>query len=167
MSQPLAKVTGQLDAPRGPDVEFQIVVPVSWFGSSVEVELPRNLNCGHCQGGGCDRCDRSGALTLRARDAEAEKISVSLPSRTDHALADVCLRIPGSGAEDPSGELGPGHLLLTVRAGADFSPCVRLLESKKVSSAEEERLQIIRRSVVMAVGLILLFIGLLRLSGWI
>lgn len=166
MSQPLGKVTGNLEAPRGPDVELQIIVPEAWFGSSLEVELPRNVNCAHCQGGGCDRCDRAGALSLYERGAPPEKILVVLPVR-EQVQGDVCLRIPGRGAQDPAGELGPGHLLLKVRAGAEWSPYVRLVEQSAELSREQERLQLIRRSVVMAVGLILLFVGLLRLSGWL
>ncbi len=166
MSQPLGKVTGNLEAPRGPDVELEIVVPEKWFGSSVEVELPRNLRCAHCQGGGCDKCDRSGALSLYARGAQPETILVALPER-QQVQADVCLRIPGRGAKDAAGELGPGHLMLRVRTGAEWSPFVSLVGGDTSLTPEQERLQMIRRSVVMAVGLILLFIGLLRLSGWL
>lgn len=166
MSQPLGKVTGDLEAARGPDVEHQIQVPESWMGSSVAVELPRNLNCAACQGGGCDRCERAGALSLRGRDEAAASFVVALPGLETMGEAGLCLRIPERGAKSLEDSQGRGHLLLKVRSG-ELSPGVSLVKDELALTPEQERLQMIRRSTVMAVCLILLFIGLLRLSGWL
>lgn len=167
MSQPLGKVTGDLDAARGPDVELQIQVPEGWMGASVAVELPRNLNCASCQGGGCDRCERAGALSLRGRDEAATEVVVALPTSNEAGDAGVCLRIPERGARSTEESEGRGHLLLKVRIADEASSGVSLMSAETNLTPEQERLQMIRRSSVMAVGLILLFIGLLRLSGWL
>ena len=68
VSEVLARVTARThDEPRGPDVEHRIRVPRAWLdaGLAVEFELPRNLCCAACKGGGCDVCQRSGAISLR------------------------------------------------------------------------------------------------------
>lgn len=161
----LGKVTGDLDAPRGPDVVFQITVPEAWFGRNIVVILPRNLHCAACEGGGCDACDRSGAITLRDRDDEPEKVRVSLPA-AESSSPGVCLRIPERGGVPQGDELGPGHLLLTVKKGEQASRDVSLVHEGGTLSATE-RHQLMKRSVIMAVGLILLFLGMLKLSGWL
>ncbi len=161
----LGKVTGDLEAPRGPDVTLQIHVPPAWFGSDVLVVLPRNLHCAACDGGGCDGCDRSGAVSLRARDDEPTEIRVRLPER-DESRPGVCLRIPEQGGASADPELGRGHLLLTVKSGAAPSGEVTLVEVPRGMS-DQERRELMKRSLIMAVVLILVFLGMLKLSGWL
>ena len=65
-----AKVLGRVtapDRPRGPDVVMTLSIPLDWMlaGATLEFELPRNLACAACGGGGCDACGRSGAVTIR------------------------------------------------------------------------------------------------------
>lgn len=161
----LGKVTGDLDARRGPDVAFQISVPREWFGREIAVILPRNLHCAACGGGGCDRCDRSGAVTLRDREDEPVELRVRLPP-PDVSSAAVCLRIPEEGGRATEEELGRGHLLLTVRRGEQPSADVSLVHVGGTLS-DSDRSQLMKRSVLMAVGLIALFLGMLKLSGWL
>lgn len=161
----LGKVTGDLDAPRGPDVAFQITVPEGWLGREVALVLPRNVHCAACGGGGCDRCERSGAITLRARDEEPAQVRVSLPS-AEVASAGVCLRIPELGGSSPEEGCGRGHLLLTVRVGEEVSRDVTLVHVPGTLS-DDARRQLMKRSLTMAVGLIALFLGMLKLSGWL
>ena len=73
-------ITGEITLPRGPDASHRIRVPKDWLekGSVIELELPRNLVCRKCEGGGCDACDRSGAVTLRAR-GERGDVDAVLP----------------------------------------------------------------------------------------
>ena len=166
MSQPLGKVTGDLDAARGPDVELRLIVQRAWFGSLVDIQLPRNLNCAACSGGGCDRCDRAGALSLWERGAEPRQIQVVLPPAPE-SNTDVCIRVPGEGAlplAQPS-ELGRGHLLLLVRVGATSDQSIAVVAPSLLATVTRE--QLIKRSVVMAVCLIALFFGMLKLSGWL
>jgi hypothetical protein len=162
MSQPLAKVTSDLDQARGPDVVFSIVVSPRWFGHTVNVELPRNLNCARCEGGGCDDCQRGGAVSLRDRDDDTHSISVSLPV-IDGVERDLRLRIPHQGGASPDPTLGRGHLFLTVRSGSESSPGVSLVDANET----EERRALVKQSLIMAAGLILLFFVMLRLSGWL
>jgi hypothetical protein len=164
VSQPLARVTGNLDAPRGPDVKFTVSVDRSWFGQAVLIALPRILNCARCEGGGCDECERGGALSLRQRGAKAEELRVILPSLPDPEM-DVCLRIPGEGGHSTDAELGRGHLCLTVRPSEESSAEVTL--DGRATSSAMDRNQLIRSSSIMAGLLVLLFLGMLRLSGWL
>lgn len=161
----LGKVTGDLDAERGPDVAFQITIPEAWFGREIAVRLPRNLHCAACEGGGCDRCERSGAITLRARDEESVEVRVSLPS-ADPSSPGVCLRIPEHGGQANEEGLGRGHLFLTVRKGQEASRDVVLVHVEGTLT-DDARRQLMKRSLLMAVGLILLFLGMLKLSGWL
>ena len=117
----LGRVTGTLDLPRGPDVVHRIRVPGAWLdeGAAIEIELPRNLACAKCKGGGCDACGRSGAITLRGRGEPTEIVQVTLPKRDDSAELTasgrgIVLRVPERGGLSDSTELPRGILMLTV-----------------------------------------------------
>ena len=116
----LAKVTTRtLNVPRGPDVTHRIRVPRSWLETGevvVELELPRNLTCAACDGGGCDACERSGAITLRGRQELAEFLNVTLPTRKpDGELRSVVIRIPEQGGLPPENSEGLPRGLLLLR----------------------------------------------------
>ena len=128
MSEVLARVTTRtLDVPRGPDVVHRIRVPRAWLesGEIVEFELPRNLSCAACDGGGCDQCERSGAITLRGRQELPEILHVTLPARQpepDGATRGVVIRIPEQGGLPPvEDELLPRGLLLLRVEPADVA----------------------------------------------
>lgn len=108
----LARVTNDLDEPRGPDVLHAIEVPMEWLeeGASVSILLPRLLSCARCEGGGCDVCGRKGAFELAASD---EPIMVSLPRHSPASPSALRLRLPGYGARGDVA-LPLGHLILTV-----------------------------------------------------
>jgi hypothetical protein len=166
LSQAIGKVTGDLAAARGPDVELRVNVDRSWFGAEVQVILPRNLNCAACSGGGCDRCARAGALSIEERGAAPREVRLVLPPLGD-PNCDVCLRVPGEGAL-PLGEgseLGRGHLMLILHPDESSDAQLRLLT--EAPPTDQLRIQLMKRSLIMAASLILLFIGLLRLSGWL
>ncbi|MEO7035776.1 MAG: hypothetical protein ABI548_17725 [Polyangiaceae bacterium] len=132
MSEVLARVTTRtLDTPRGPDVLHRIRVPRAWLesGEMVEFELPRNLSCAACDGGGCDLCERSGAITLRGREELPEILHVTLPARqpeVDGATRSVLIRIPEQGGLPPADtEILPrGLLLLRVEPAEVADPGV-------------------------------------------
>lgn len=166
MSQPLGKVTGDLAADRGPDVELRLTVEHTWFGRAVDIKLPRNLNCAACSGGGCDRCERAGALSLWERGAAPREIQVVLPPAPEKN-GEVCIRVPGEGALPlaEQSDLGRGHLLLWVRAGTSSDQAIVLCPASELHVVPREEL--IKRSAVMAICLIALFFGMLKLSGWL
>lgn len=164
MSQPLAKVTKDLDAPRGPDVVHDIQVEQNWFGQTVRVVLPRNLRCATCEGGGCDRCERAGAVSVRDRECAETVIEVTLPPLPDDQT-DLCVRIPEQGGPSKQPDEGRGHLLLRVRVAAQSAAQVSLMVAPP-TSIDLSRQALMKRSLVMAVGLVLLFLWLLRFSGW-
>jgi hypothetical protein len=134
LSEVLARVKSRaVEGPRGPDVLHRVKVRREWLvvGEVVELELPRNLACATCGGGGCDACGRSGAITLRQRDEPAEVVEVTLPARSNDELPDsrgITLRIPElGGLPDPGSELPRGVLLLTVVPSAEPDPSIKLL----------------------------------------
>jgi len=138
VSEVLAKVTTRtLNVPRGPDVTHRIRVPRAWLetGEVVEFELPRNVTCAACEGGGCDACERSGAITLRGRQELAEILRVTLPVRNAQSeIRSVVIRIPEQGGISPdNAELLPrGLLLLRVEPAELADPGVsRVLPSQR------------------------------------
>jgi hypothetical protein len=114
-------------------VLHRVKVRREWLtvGEVVELELPRNLACAACGGGGCDTCGRSGAITLRRRDEPAEVVEVTLPARKSDELPEsrgVTLRIPEQGGlPEPGSELPRGVLLLTVVPSSEPDPSIKLL----------------------------------------
>lgn len=132
MTKVLGKVaTGAQAIPRGPDVKHRIRVLADWLetGRVIDVELPRNLACAACDGGGCDACDRSGAITLRGRDDSPEVVQVTVPAMAadgSGAQRGVVLRIPFAGGLPRAEEslLPRGILLLTLVAANEPDPGV-------------------------------------------
>lgn len=132
----LGKVTGAIDVPRGADVMHRLHIAAEWLdeGALIEFELPRNLKCAACEGGGCDKCERSGAISLRGRKDLAEIVQVTLPKRAESNLEStasgraIVIRIPERGgfAEDPA--LPRGILLLSVVPSGSPDPGVARIE---------------------------------------
>ncbi|MEI9941267.1 MAG: hypothetical protein WDO69_28950 [Pseudomonadota bacterium] len=110
-------------------------MPGAWFesGEIVEFELPRNLTCAACDGGGCDACERAGAITLRGRQELPEILSVTLPMRKPDAESEprgVVIRIPEQGGLPPENgeDLPRGLLLLRVEPAEAADPGVTRVE---------------------------------------
>lgn len=121
-------LASDLESPRGPDASHRLRVPRAFLarGATVEFELPRHLTCAACDGGGCDRCERSGAVTLRGRGDPIERLELSLP-QGDREEAFV-IRVPERGGMPPAGSgLPRGHLLLRVEPceASQASPTLR------------------------------------------
>jgi hypothetical protein len=188
LAEVLARVTSRaIEGPRGPDVLHRAKVRREWLlaGEVVELELPRNVTCAACGGGGCDTCGRSGAITLRSRDEPAEVVEVTLPRRSADEVPDsrgITLRIPEQGGLPEQGsELPRGVLLLTVVPSDVADASVRLLRglpSKKPPASVVDSDQMVtqvttasppRRTalVIVAVAVVLWVLVLiwLRLSG--
>jgi len=126
-------------------VVHRIRVPRAWLedGDVVEFEVPRNLSCAACDGGGCDSCERSGAITLRGRNELPEILSVTLPMRKAQPNAEeraVVIRIPEQGGLPPEeGEVLPrGLLLLRVEPAEVADPGVSRVSPPVVVVAESE-----------------------------
>lgn len=156
-------------------------------GEVIELELPRNLACAACGGGGCDACGRSGAITLRKRDEPAEVVEITLPARSGDDLPDsrgITLRIPEQGGLPEHGsDLPRGVLLLTVVPSPEPDPSIKLLRgvpSKRPPASIVERDQIptslaepeserrLKPALIILIAAVLLWIALLiwlRLSG--
>jgi hypothetical protein len=141
----LGRITGAIDGPRGPDAQMSVSVPEEWIagGSTLQIVLPRNLTCATCHGGGCDRCERSGAVSLRARRAEVETVEVTLPkgpagpaagaSAAPGVARSVVVRIPERGGlPESTPELPRGNLLVSIRPGPEPSQGVTRLKTPSV-----------------------------------
>lgn len=128
------------DAPRGPDALHRVRVPRRWFDErfTIELELPRNLGCAACEGGGCDRCDRSGAVSVRGRAEPPELVTVTLTS--NEGGGPVLVRIPEQGGLAPAGSSLPrGHLYLRIEPSDAAHPSSSVGLSRKVSEAPIEK----------------------------
>jgi hypothetical protein len=143
VAEQLGRVTGDLDAPRGPDVAHRVTVPELFLiaGATIELSLPRNLACARCDGGGCDACERSGAVSIRKRSDPSEPLRVTLPrneARTDSLASGLVVRVPERGGLAPEfSGLPRGHLLLRVCAGTEIGPDVTIIHAD--TSAVETR----------------------------
>jgi hypothetical protein len=170
-----------VDIPRGPDVVHRIRVPRAWLeaGEVVELELPRNLACAACDGGGCDVCERAGAVALRGRNELPELLNVTLPIRKAEDAKNVrgvVIRIPEQGGLPAEGSALPrGLLLLRVEPAdtADADPGVALVRSSVPAVLARVALSLRvpkptpkqARSIVVVVALAIL-IGLALLAFW-
>jgi hypothetical protein len=180
----LAKVLGRVttgahSVQRGPDVTHRVRVPRPWleYGVPIELELPRNLSCAACQGGGCDTCERSGAITMRGRNEPPEIVQVTLPEWTTpegDPTSSVTLRIPEQGGLPAAGSRLPrGLLLLTVvpdeqpdsgvrRATASLAPPPATVPAPPAPIRRPNRLVI---AVAVAVVVLIAVLVLLRWTG--
>lgn len=191
----LGKVTGAIDVPRGADVIHRIHVAADWLeqGALIEIELPRNLKCAACDGGGCDTCDRSGAISVRGKKELSEVLQVTLPRRDESDLESTAsgrtlvIRIPERGGLPDSPHLPRGLLLLAVVPSEASDPGIRrieqpatppvLTEREALAADEGEPLAVLvgpaapatPRRTVLWVALLLFFwlalLAWLRLSG--
>lgn len=84
-SQELARVLDpqQVAASVGPIAKMSVEVPASWAGCVVQITIPRLLSCGACDGGGCDRCGRSGAVR---RSEDGGPIDLTLPPSVEQGV---------------------------------------------------------------------------------
>jgi hypothetical protein len=156
-----------------------IEVPGDWLarGETIEFTVPRNLTCASCEGGGCDACDRAGAVSLRGRKDPAQTVQVSLPEKgLSNAQAQgqsLVLRIPEQGGVSAAEDIPRGLLMLKVKVADAPGPSVALCRAS-ASPAPEATSQSLRaprsvvmRSLVLALLLSLVFLWMLHLSGWL
>jgi hypothetical protein len=138
----------------------------SWLeaGDTIELTLPRNLHCAECDGGGCDRCGRAGAVSLWGREEPAAVLEVTLPRRTAAELRGepvLVLRIPDAGGwPAPDSGHPRGHLLLRLTASADPDPSVvkrardPSLRARTLSLTPESARRLLLRGGVVAIVLL-------------
>lgn len=110
-----------LAAEDGVRVRFAITIPLDALrrGAELEVDVPRRLQCARCDGGGCDRCDRTGIV--RAPDDDALRVvRVRVVSETGAAVE---VRVP----QPFGGDSAIRQLLLEVRGSEETAPSVRAI----------------------------------------
>jgi hypothetical protein len=167
-----------MDVPRGPDVVHRIRVPRAWLeaGEVVEFELPRNLSCAACDGGGCDICERAGAVALRGRHELPELLSVTLPRKVEASgdARSVVIRIPEQGGLPAQGLALPrGLLLLRVEPADAADPGVSVVRPSIPAVIERVALSLRvpkptpkqARSLIGAIALTV-FLALALLAFW-
>jgi len=163
--------TGAIDGPRGPDVVHRIRVAKAWFsrGATIDIVLPRNVTCARCDGGGCDGCGRSGAISLRERDASEPPLTLALPpegelgSEGDAPL--LVLRVPERGGFGRAGE-PRGLLLLQVYSAAESDASVTLATPTAEGAFDSSEPETDEASVPSrrARGIMVLALGI---AGWL
>jgi hypothetical protein len=144
-----------LDAEPGPRARAKITIPAGWAdgASLVEVTLPRALECARCDGGGCDGCERSGALRGPAGDAD-RVVRVRLPKGLGEGVA---MRLA-----EPFGKASPiAQLWLEVRPG---DPATRT--ARRLPGGARERRRILPRMVLAMTLLVAILGGALALITW-
>jgi hypothetical protein len=178
-----AKVLGRItvaDRPRGPDVELRIAVPGPWLesGATLEVELPRNLACAACKGGGCDACERSGAVSVRGRQDPIELVEVTFPAQSPESQPAsgpasarlLVVRVPDRGGLPPKGsELPRGHLFLAIAAAPEPSAGVARLEQsreleREIAKSVPPPILSRRRALGVAIGIAVVLVAL---AAWL
>ncbi|MCA9646265.1 MAG: hypothetical protein KC492_36500 [Myxococcales bacterium] len=177
-AQVLGKVTHATDGPRGPDVEHRIQIPRQWLeeGASIEFELPRNLSCAVCGGGGCDACERAGAISTRGRRELPELVQVKLPMHSDDGPPSsgprsLVIRVPAHGGLAPEGsDLPRGNLLLKVRIAEEPEEGVTRVEDAlavvpPTPGPEKPAMALWVKLLAAAVVLYVIVLILLRISG--
>jgi hypothetical protein len=96
-----------------------VEVPLAWGqpGAELEIDVPARVTCARCDGGGCDACDRTGALRL----FEGET-APTLRLRFSSAIGDgVVVRV-----DDPIGDRDRlDQMLVTIRPARAPSPNCR------------------------------------------
>lgn len=138
-------------------------MPQFWLdeGRTIEVELPRNLTCAKCGGGGCGVCQNAGAITLRSRTELPELVQVVLPisslvdgsapaserppseaaPRSDKrptTSKSIVIRVPECGGlpDASQGQFIRGWLLLQVDTAAEASSNVTTLDEDAIDSSK-------------------------------
>lgn len=96
-------------------------MPRAWAeqGARIAVTLPKRLGCARCHGGGCDGCQRSGALRT-PQDPTQRRVRFDVPGGSDRAVAvRVCW---------PFGrECKIAQIIFEVHLGDESSPHVERL----------------------------------------
>lgn len=117
----------ELDRADGTRGRLDVDVPEGWIaaGDTVEIIVPSRLTCARCEGGGCDECDRSGAIRLIG-DEPARTLRLDLPGTRQ---APVRLRLVRPLGEDA----GLEQLWLELRAAPDASACCRRIPPQGAS----------------------------------
>lgn len=171
-------MTYATDGPRGPDVEHRIRVARDWLeeGASIEFELPRNLACAACGGGGCDACERAGAVSTRGRHELPELVQVKLPVRGDEGppssgARSLVIRVPAHGGLAPEGsDLPRGNLLLRIKVANESEDGVLRVEGAQPvalppAGAQKPAVAGWVKLLAVAVVLYISVLIFLRLSG--
>lgn len=127
----------------------RVQVARDWLeeGATLAIELPRNLRCAGCEGGGCDGCGRSGAVTLRSRQDPPEVLKIVVPKLSESGNRDraVTLRIPERGGRADNPDLPRGILMLSVAPGEVSDPGVERLDAPLAVAPESGPSEIRRR----------------------
>lgn len=101
----------------GPKGRLVVTVPPEWAEGDIAIAVPHRLRCEACDGGGCDACNRSGAIAVDAPE-EARKVSLRLPAGLERGAL-VRLVTPFGESVDVA------MLIVELRVGSAPSPHVR------------------------------------------
>jgi hypothetical protein len=147
-----------LDASAGPRARLRVDVPAAWLaeGAELVVTAPARLVCAHCDGGGCDACQRSGAF--RAPPQASRRVVRASFGPQEAARTSVTLRIakPFGDAHDID------QLLLEVRAADAPSAYVTRTETPSrpdESAPQADAWRIVSIAVAIAAAVLMVLLG--------
>jgi hypothetical protein len=101
-----------------------VELPREWLaaGDTVDIVIPARVACARCEGGGCDRCNRSGALRVPGDEA-ARTLRLALPRPAGERTR---VRVACPLGDDASLE----QLWVDLRPASDPSPLCRRVTSE-------------------------------------
>lgn len=114
-----------------------IEVPVAWFeaGATLQIQLPRLIQCARCEGGGCDACSRRGAFEQQAAGIASE-VAIVLPKQSAESCTPVKLRLPALGARAPEAVLEPRVLVDGSEPRVDAGEVEPRVDAGEAAAAE-------------------------------
>jgi hypothetical protein len=151
--------TKALDQGVGPRARLRVNVPAAWLaeGAELVIAAPERLLCAHCDGGGCDACQRSGAL--RAPAEASHRIVRASFGAQGTSRTSVTLRI----AKPFGDEHDIDQLLLAVHAADAPSACVTREETPGESAPHlaypELAWRIVSIAVAIAAAVLMVLLG--------
>lgn len=104
---------------------LRVNVPPSWVrkGSRITVALPARFECARCSGGGCDGCERSGALRAPPEPSARSMELIIPPGSADG----VAIRVA-----QPFGEAASiVQIIIEIRCAEAPSPCVSRIRERR------------------------------------
>lgn len=141
----------ELDHTAGPRGRFVLEVPAEWLaaGDAIEIIAPGRVACARCAGGGCDNCERSGAVRLPPEES-ARTLQLTLPLADAGAERSVVRLVRPFGAE-----AGVEQLWVELRIAPEPSPFCRRSPNAEASPPSSRGALLVAVALALALALMM------------